>query len=81
MYGSMAVACMHTHTHTAYTHYPLLQAGGCSHNWSSDKQRYTYSIRHLYGKEGRMVNYSAHSCQTLQNQVINPTHEGGCPFK
>lgn len=53
----------------------------CSHNWSSDGQRYMYGIRHLYGQEGRMVDYQPHSCHSLQKQVLGTTQEGGCPFK
>jgi len=48
---------------------PALQNGQqhkCEHSWDKDAKRYTYGTRHLYGLEGGRVNYSAHTCQSIQ---------------
>ncbi|WKX90089.1 hypothetical protein Q1695_009154 [Nippostrongylus brasiliensis] len=50
----------------------------------SDKfeKQYAYNIRHMYGKEGRRVNYPAFPCSTII--LGNPPASGdchGCPFK
>ncbi|XP_070570523.1 uncharacterized protein [Ptychodera flava] len=54
---------------------------GCTHNWAKDGKRYTYNIRHLYGLEGSCTEYRAHSCRSIQERVLGPGEEGGCPFK
>ena len=72
-YFTLAEYCYHTISHVF--------KANCNHNWSSDGQRYMYGIRHLYGREGRMVDYQPHSCQTLQKQVLSTKQEGGCPFR
>lgn len=49
----------------------LGHGGGCCHSWEgSDKRRYTYGIRHLYGIEGSRRNYTSHSCTALQVGVM-----------
>ncbi|XP_033101372.1 DNA primase large subunit-like isoform X1 [Anneissia japonica] len=53
----------------------------CSHSWSKDAKRYTYSIRHLYGLEGSHINYRSHSCTSIQNTCLGHGEEGGCPYK
>lgn len=50
----------------------------------SDKfeKQYAYNIRHMYGKEGRRVEYPAFPCSTII--LSNPPAAGdchGCPFK
>ncbi|PIO61132.1 Eukaryotic-type DNA primase, large subunit, partial [Teladorsagia circumcincta] len=50
----------------------------------SDKfeKQYAYNIRHMYGKEGRRVEYPAFPCSTII--LSNPPATGdchGCPFK
>ena len=64
-----------------YCIYSCMFKANCSHSWASDGQRYMYSVRHLYGKEGSMVDYQPHSCHSLQKQVLGAKQEGGCPFK
>ncbi|GMT00744.1 hypothetical protein PENTCL1PPCAC_30837 [Pristionchus entomophagus] len=50
----------------------------------SDKfeKQYGYNIRHMYGKEGKRVEYTAFSCASI---ILNnpPSHDDchGCPFK
>ncbi|KAG7164085.1 DNA primase large subunit-like 2 [Homarus americanus] len=56
-------------------------SGGCCHTWDgTDKNRYTYGIRHLYGIEGGRKNYTSHSCSALQDLQSQPSELGGCPF-
>ncbi|XP_050419505.1 uncharacterized protein LOC126832682 [Patella vulgata] len=50
------------------------------HNWKADGERYIYNIRHLYGLEGSHKNYRGHCCHSIQNQTVQPTSVGGCPF-
>ncbi|KAF2351312.1 DNA primase large subunit eukaryotic/archaeal [Trinorchestia longiramus] len=38
----------------------------CGHHWSRDSARYIYSLRHLYGLEGRRRPAVPHSCRQLQ---------------
>ncbi len=51
----------------------------CSHSWQRDGRRYEYSVQFLYGRRGRMVDYSAHSCSTIR-QRAGPTSQLFCPF-
>ncbi|XP_063842105.1 uncharacterized protein LOC135089871 [Scylla paramamosain] len=55
-------------------------SGGCQHAWQGSKNRYAYSIRHMYGLEGRKVNCASHSCSRLQQIESHPQEKGGCPF-
>ncbi|KAK6166586.1 hypothetical protein SNE40_023241 [Patella caerulea] len=50
------------------------------HNWKAEGERYIYNIRHLYGLEGSRKNYRGHCCHSIQNQTVQPTSVGGCPF-
>lgn len=45
----------------------------CSHTWQENTSRLTYSVRHMYGQEGRRVDYTAHGCAQVQGN-------GLCPF-
>ncbi|XP_037287586.2 uncharacterized protein LOC119180581 isoform X1 [Rhipicephalus microplus] len=45
----------------------------CSHTWQANTSRLTYSVRHMYGQEGRRVDYTAHGCAQVQDN-------GLCPF-
>ncbi|KAL1437999.1 hypothetical protein MTO96_048456 [Rhipicephalus appendiculatus] len=45
----------------------------CSHTWQANTSRLTYSVRHMYGQEGRRVNYTAHGCTQVQDNSL-------CPF-
>ena len=52
-----------------YSH-PCSSHSSCQHTWEgTDASRYIYSIRHMYGLEGRKINYSSHSCSTLQVRI------------
>lgn len=43
---------------------------GCTHSWAgNDRNRYMYSIKHLYGLEGGRKNYASHSCSSLQVSI------------
>ncbi|XP_042855776.1 DNA primase large subunit-like [Penaeus japonicus] len=54
---------------------------GCTHSWAgNDRNRYMYSIKHLYGLEGGRKNYASHSCSSLQACHPQPTEIRGCPF-
>lgn len=55
-------------------------SGGCQHAWQSSKKRYAYSIRHMYGLEGRRVNCGSHSCSKLQVGMTGSPRPG-CHIK
>lgn len=42
----------------------------CRCSWQKDEKRFIYSIRHMYGLEGRRVNYKTHGCNYLQVRFI-----------
>lgn len=45
----------------------------CTHTWQAHTSRLTYSVRHMYGQEGRRIDYTAHGCAQVQGH-------GLCPF-
>ncbi|KAH7935990.1 hypothetical protein HPB52_016245 [Rhipicephalus sanguineus] len=45
----------------------------CSHTWQANTSRLTYSVRHMYGQEGRRIDYTAHGCAQVQGNSL-------CPF-
>ncbi|XP_046673019.1 DNA primase large subunit-like isoform X1 [Homalodisca vitripennis] len=59
---------------------PSKCGGKCSHSWQKNGPKYIYSIRHLYGLEGKRANYCSPSCSKIQNNNLGPSEEGGCPF-
>lgn len=45
----------------------------CTHSWQAHTSRLTYSVRHMYGQEGRRIDYTAHRCAQVQGHQL-------CPF-
>lgn len=46
------------------------------------QKEYSYTIRYIYGKEGKRVQLSAYSCQKIMNEnAPGPTDSHGCPFR
>lgn len=45
------------------------------------EKQYAYGIKHSYGKVGRMLSYSAHSCVKIITENVGPGEQHGCPFK
>ncbi|CAB4064000.1 PRI2 [Lepeophtheirus salmonis] len=57
------------------------KSSGCNHSWQKDQRKLLYSIRHSYGLEGNKINYSAHSCSSIQkNSYKGPNEQLICPF-
>lgn len=40
--------------------------GKCTHTWQKNSSKYIYSIRHMYGLEGKRANYCSFSCSKIQ---------------
>mmetsp|Transcript_3120 Transcript_3120/g.6789 ORF Transcript_3120/g.6789 Transcript_3120/m.6789 type:complete len:550 (+) Transcript_3120:140-1789(+) len=49
----------------------------------SDKfdKEYAYNIRHNYGKEGKMADYTAHNCTTIVKSTGGAADHHGCPYR
>ncbi|XP_015915691.1 DNA primase large subunit isoform X2 [Parasteatoda tepidariorum] len=60
--------------------FPMNFTSTCIHSWSDSRNRYIYSIQHLFGRRGSRKNYRAHSCYSLQCCNSRSVFEGGCPF-
>jgi len=46
------------------------------------EKNYSYNIRHMYGKEGKLADYKSWSCTKIISQATpGPGEFHGCPFK
>ncbi|KZC07086.1 PREDICTED: DNA primase large subunit-like [Dufourea novaeangliae] len=45
-----------------------------------DKQ-YAYSVRHMFGKEGKQTNYTPLGCPKIISSAVGPGEYHGCPYK
>lgn len=60
----------------------FFRAEFCINNPDKFQKEYSYTIRYIYGKEGKRVQLSAYSCQKILNEnAPGPTDVHGCPFK
>ncbi len=59
-----------THNHVA-----------CGHSWQLNSKKYLSSLNGLYGRSGSRIDYSAHSCSSLQRALLSSSSDvGGCAF-
>jgi|AntAceMinimDraft_12_1070368.scaffolds.fasta_scaffold159317_1 DNA primase large subunit len=45
------------------------------------EKEHTYAIRHAYGKEGKRVDYTPHTCMKCISANPGPGEHHGCPYK
>lgn len=45
-----------------------------------DKQ-YAYSIKHMFGKEGKQTNYTPLGCPKIITSTVGPGEYHGCPYR
>ncbi|XP_011501408.1 PREDICTED: DNA primase large subunit-like [Ceratosolen solmsi marchali] len=53
----------------------------CTHDWQTNNKKFIYSIRHMYGLEGGKKDYKCLDCNSMAEESLGSTYEGGCPFK
>lgn len=44
-------------------------------------KRYSYWVKHIYGKVGSMLNYSPYGCMKIISGSVGPGENHGCPFR
>ncbi|XP_055899864.1 uncharacterized protein LOC106074699 isoform X1 [Biomphalaria glabrata] len=60
--------------------YSKPDTSGDHKGWQGSEKKYIYNIQHLYGLQGGMINYRAHSCPSIQGRLLSCGDHGGCPF-